>query len=86
MPSKDYTIELLGLKGFVVKNLEETEKNILDIEKERMPHTCPKCQGVTEKIHDYRIQRIRHITVGNKTVILKYRKRRYVSMLQQQIL
>lgn len=28
MPSKDYTIELLGLKGFVVKNLEETEKNI----------------------------------------------------------
>ena len=81
MPSKDYTIELLGLKGFVVKNLEETEKNILDIEKERMPHTCPKCQGVTEKIHDYRIQRIRHITVGNKTVILKYRKRRYVLSL-----
>lgn len=79
MPSKDYTIELLGLKGFVVKNLEETEENIyVDIEKERMPHTCPKYQGVTERIHDYRIQRIRHITVGNKTVILKYRKRRYV--------
>lgn len=79
MPKRDYTIKLLGLEDFEVKSLDETkDKFFVTVEKPRQTHTCPNCGAITDTIHDYRIQYIKHTVLSDKKVILKYRKRRYV--------
>ncbi|MDD7511005.1 MAG: ISL3 family transposase [Peptostreptococcaceae bacterium] len=75
----NYTAELFGLKGFNVEKIEETKEYfIVDITKEKMNHTCPSCRNITNKVHDYRNQKIRHTVLSGKMVILNYRKRRYI--------
>lgn len=79
MPKRDYTIKLLGLEDFEVKSLDETkDKFFVTVEKPRQTYTCPNCGAITDTIHDYRIQNIKHTVFSDKEVILKYRKRRYV--------
>ncbi|ENH96017.1 transposase for IS652, partial [Gracilibacillus halophilus YIM-C55.5] len=49
----------------------------LHVELERKPHCCPTCGLVTDRIHDYRIQKIQHNQVCSRRTVLFYRKRRY---------
>ena len=44
----------------------------------RKPHVCPSCGCITNRIHDYRHQKIKDLPSFNKNVILLLRKRRYV--------
>ena len=78
MPSKDYTLELLDLKGAIIKNIYHTTNEIhIHFSMEKRPHTCPKCGSVTESVYDYRDSVIRDILISGKHTILHYRKRRY---------
>lgn len=43
----------------------------------RVPHHCPSCNQVTEKVHDYLIQKIQHHLIFDRQTILFYRKRHY---------
>ena len=74
-----YTEKLLGLQGVEVKKIQENKENYeISIEQPRKTCLCPCCGKETNKIHDYRYQRIRELPAFEKKVVLVLRKRRYV--------
>ena len=73
-----YTEKLLGLQGVEVKNIEENEEKYeISIEQPRKSCICPCCGAKTNKIHDYRYQRVKELSAFEKKVVLILRKRRY---------
>lgn len=79
MSQKDIIKELVGLQDVIVNKVEQNEKEIyIHLELERKTHRCPCCDEVTDKIHDYRIQKISDIPILGKKAYLILRKRRYV--------
>lgn len=74
-----YTEKLLGLQELEVKNILENEESFeISIEQPRKTCICPHCSEGTNKIHDYRYQRVKELPAFEKKVILILRKRRYV--------
>ena len=71
--------DLLNIQGVKVKDIKNNE-NSLDIFIETIPklHKCPSCGHYTKHTHDYRKQKIQHISIGLKTSYLHLNKRRYV--------
>ncbi len=70
--------KLLGLQEANVTNIEETETNIvIYIELNRKEQKCSCCGSKTDKIHDYRSQKIKDISAFGKSVTIILRKRRY---------
>lgn len=79
MSQKDVIKELVGLQDAIVNKVEQNEKEIfIHIELERKKHSCPFCSHTTDKIHDYRIQKVSDIPMLGKRVYLILRKRRYL--------
>lgn len=71
-------MDLPGLEGVKVTRTEENEGSYnLFVEIPRKYHRCPACQEQTYRIHDYRIQKIQHLKIFERTSFLFYRKRRY---------
>ena len=67
-----------GLEAFKIKNSTEIEGVFqIHVELEKQPHCCPACGAVTDKTHDYRIQRVQHIKIFARETMIFYRKRRY---------
>lgn len=78
MPQDNYITQLLDLEGFVIEKVEKNENEIhLYLSKNRTEHECPKCGAITDRIHDYRMQKVKDIPIQGKHVIWYYRKRRY---------
>ncbi|WP_082195127.1 transposase family protein [Bacillus andreraoultii] len=51
-----------GLKDCQVIKMEERKGEILlYVEMERKPHPCPDCGQLTNKVHDYRWQKVQHL-------------------------
>lgn len=74
-------ISLPGFKGIIIKESFEVEGNYrLHVEMERKPHSCPAegCGRFTEKVHDYRVQKVQHTKIFARSATVFYRKRRYV--------
>lgn len=70
--------KLIDIQDAIVKEVKEDDKNIfIFLCMQRKSVVCPHCKGVTNKIHDYRVQRVKDIAIRGKPVILVYRKRRY---------
>lgn len=53
------------------------ERFTIHIEMPVCKHICPKCGGKTRKIHDYRIQKIKHLKLFERQTQIFYKKRRY---------
>lgn len=71
--------KLLGIQEVEVKNIEENQgKTTIEIELPRKECICPLCGRHTNKIHDYRCQRVKDIPAFGKKVVFILRKRRYV--------
>lgn len=74
-----YTEKVIGFQGVVIKNFLRKENDIeIEIEQERKKCICPRCGEQTNKIHDYRRQRVKDLSLFSKKVTLILRKRRYV--------
>lgn len=73
----DNTAKVLGFEDVIVKNVWEESSLHIEIELPRRKHKCPECHRETERIHDYRMQRIKDISAFGKPVYLHLRKRRY---------
>ena len=74
-----YTEKLVGLQGVTVKKITEAEEKIdIAVEMKRQMQECPQCGQKTDRIHDYRNQKIRDMSCFGRTVTLLLRKRRYV--------
>lgn len=74
-----FTMKLPGLESVMITKMEEREGNFylhvkLPITKQR----CPACGERTRRVHDYRIQKVQHLKIFERTSYLFYRKRRYV--------
>ena len=66
-----YTEKMLGLQEVKVKNIRENENSYeIEVEQERKECICPCCGQGTDKIHDYRQQRVKELAAFGKTVIL----------------
>ena len=75
---KKNIIKLLGIQEVLVKNIEEVENSLeISIETKRKMQQCPSCKCFTNKVHDYRIQRVQHITINKTLTYLLLKKRRY---------
>jgi len=74
----NYTKELIGLEDVLVTNVENFNDELqIFIEMPRKEHVCPNCSEKTDKIHDYRKQKIKDIPTRHKKTFLFLRKRRY---------
>ena len=79
MSQENIIRELVGLQDVIVDKIEQNEKEIhIHIKLERKVHSCPCCHGQTDKVHDYRTQKVRDINILGKNVYLLLRKRRYI--------
>ena len=75
---EDYTAKLLGLEDVIIKKVWEDESaHHIELELPRRKHNCPCCGAETDRIHDYRKQKIKDISAFGKDVYLYLRKRRY---------
>ncbi|VDG98119.1 Transposase and inactivated derivatives [Lysinibacillus sphaericus] len=73
------TMNIPGLKGVEVNKIEEVGDRIaLYVSLPLKPHSCPTCGTLTKKIHDYRIQKIKHLKWFERLSVLFYKRRRYV--------
>lgn len=80
----NHNINLPGFEGFLIKQAGSVEGVYqIHIEVERQPHTCPACHQLTDKVHDYRTQKIQHTKMFSRETIIFYRKRRYVCLCGQ---
>ncbi|WP_090851207.1 ISL3 family transposase [Paraliobacillus sp. PM-2] len=74
-----FNMKLPGLESVIVTKMEELEGNFyLHVKLPVRKHRCPACGKRTSRIHDYRIQKVQHLKLFERTSYLFYRKRRYV--------
>lgn len=71
--------KLLQLKDVIVTNIEciGNEMHIY-LRMEKRFHHCPCCNTLTSKVHDYRIQLVKDVSISGYRSILHLRKRRHV--------
>ena len=73
-----FTEKLIGLQHIEVKKIEKTENSIhIFCKLKQVPHKCPCCGKITDKIHDYREQVIKDIPAFGKHLFIHLKKRRY---------
>ena len=74
---KNYTTKLLNLEDVIITNVENNLDQLhIYIELPRKKHVCPCCGAETDRVHDYRLQKIKDIPLARDT-FLHLRKRRY---------
>lgn len=79
MPTLNYIEKLFALEDDSVKDLEVFEDcYLIHMEFKRKPHVCPTCKKFTDKIKDYRPQKIVLDSVNGKTTYAMFNKRRYI--------
>lgn len=71
-------ITLPGFEDVIIKKTENRDgKYIIFLELKKEMQDCPVCENRTDKIHDYRTQKLRHPSVMGRETLIFYRKRRY---------
>lgn len=71
--------KLLQLKDVIVTNIECIEREMhISLRMEQRYHECPSCGNITSKVHDYRTQIVRDVSISGYDTILHLRKRRHV--------
>lgn len=79
MLCENNTTKLLGLEGVIIQRIREDElSRHIEIELPRRVHRCPACGAASDRVHDYRTQRVRDVPGFGKSTSLYLRKRRYV--------
>ncbi len=77
MLNQDYTSKLLNLEDVIITNVENISDQLhIYIELPRRKHICPCCGVETDRVHDYRWQKIKDVPLARDT-FLHLRKRRY---------
>lgn len=58
----NFIMNIPGLKGVTIQKVEETGERIaLHVSLPKKEHSCPNCHQLTSKVHDYRVQKIKHL-------------------------
>ncbi|WP_085991354.1 ISL3 family transposase [Oceanobacillus senegalensis] len=73
-----FNMKLPGLEEMKITKTEEIEGSFhIHVQLPKKPHKCPSCGEITERIHDYRVQKIQHLKLFERRTYIFYRKRRY---------
>ena len=76
---RDCIEKLLQLKDVIVTNIECHDQEMhIWLRMEQRIHHCPRCGTATSKVHDYRLQLVRDVSISGYKTILHLRKRRHV--------
>ena len=76
---RDCIEKLLQLKDVIVTNIEcSGEEMHIHLRMVQRLHRCPQCGTLTSKVHDYRTQLVRDVSISGYATILHLRKRRHV--------
>ncbi|MFC2949124.1 ISL3 family transposase [Virgibacillus sediminis] len=71
-------MNLPGFENTKILKLEKAESAYhIHVQLPKKTHRCPDCGTMTERIHDYRSQKIQHLKLFERKTYLFYRKRRY---------
>ncbi|WP_244513670.1 transposase family protein, partial [Oceanobacillus limi] len=63
-----FNMKLPGLESVIVTKMEELEGNFyLHVKLPVKKHRCPACGERTSRIHDYRIQKVQHLKIFERT-------------------
>lgn len=74
----DISENLIGLQDIITTKIERTETTItIHCKMKRQEHICPICGERTDKVHDYRLQKVKDIPAFGKLVTIILSKRRY---------
>ena len=77
--SNDLAAQLFDMDGLILKKIESDKDTVtLHIEMERQEQSCPECGSLTDAVHDYRLQKVKEVSILGKETTLILRKRRYV--------
>lgn len=78
MPNLNYIEKIYSWEEGSVKDFEEYENTFLiHVEFKRQNHSCPACANITNKIKDYRLQRVKLGHLNGKNAYAVVNKRRY---------
>ena len=78
MPITNSIAKLFELEDIVLKDVVTTNDEVhVFFSLQRKIHTCPFCNTLTDKVHDYRTSVIKDLPFMGKKCFLHYRKRRY---------
>ena len=76
---RDCIEKLLQLKDVIVTNIECVGKQMhIHLRMQKRLHCCPQCGSITSKVHDYREQLVRDVSICGYKTVLHLRKRRHV--------
>jgi transposase len=78
---KYITTKLLGFEdeNIIFHKVSETDGLIyINLSLKRSFHKCPHCSTLTNKVHDYRVRKIKHAAYTGYKAIINYNRRRYV--------
>jgi transposase len=71
-------IKIPGLEDVKITKIEQVEDRIaIFVEMDVKTHKCPNCGEKTLSIHDYRMQKIKHLKWFERLSYIFYKKRRY---------
>ncbi|BDH60778.1 ISL3 family transposase [Lysinibacillus sp. PLM2] len=74
-----FNMKIPGFEGVEIHKVENVEDRIaLYVMMPRKEHKCPVCGNLTSKVHDYRIQKIKHLKWFERLSMIFYKRRRYV--------
>ena len=75
MPNTNFTSNLLEIKDLIVDNIKFSSTDIhLHFHLQRRNVSCPFCNSVTNKVHDYRHSIIKDTPIQGKFLFLHYKK------------
>lgn len=78
MLQSDCIAKLLDMEHVELNNIEtDAQTTVISFKLHRDTHTCPQCGGITDKVHDYRLQVVKDVPSMGKRLIWHYSKRRY---------
>ena len=79
MLQRNHITNLIDIQDAIINKVEMGENNVhIYFQLERKVVHCPCCQGLTNKVHDYRMQVVKDLPIQGKSTYLHYRKRRYI--------
>lgn len=71
-------MDIPGLKGVNIDKIDQIEDRIvLYVSLPKKEQCCPSCGVKTAKVHDYRIQKVKHLKWFERLTTLFYKRRRY---------
>ena len=71
--------KLLQLEDIIVTNIDCIGNEMhIELRMEKRLHHCPRCNTLTSKVHDYRTQLVKDVSIAGYNTILHIHKRRHV--------